>query len=180
MRVKKRLYMDQLLHAARSVHVFGGLARLGRGVVGLVAPELGLHARHELERQEGLHHVVVRAQGEAGYLVRLLPAGREHDHRVAVALADGAADLEAARAGQHDVENREAERWRAVVRHAVDRRRAVAERLHLEALCLEVDADELADLRLVVHHQHACAHASLPSCRPQGYARRTRQFLTFA
>ena len=149
-------------------------------VVRGIAPELRLHARHELERQEWLHHVVVRAQGEAGNLVRLLAAGREHDHRVAVAPADGPAGLEAARAGQHDVEDREVERRRIVVRHARDRRRSVAERLNLEALRLEVDAHELADLRLVVHHQHACAHAPLPSYRPQGYARRTQQFLTFA
>ena len=44
---------------------------------GLVEP--GIHPGGKLGRGEGLGHIVVRPRHQAGHLVHLLRAGREHD-----------------------------------------------------------------------------------------------------
>ena len=101
-----------------------------------------------------------------------------------MALADRAADLEAARAGEHDVENGEVDGRDAVVPHPRERRGAVAQALHDEALRLEVDGNELTDLPLVVHDQNALPHAPPLPAKPvtlpcQRIPARTRQRLRF-
>ena len=66
--------------------------------------------RAQLAQRERLGDVVVGAELEAEHLVRFAAArGQQQDRRVAVVAAHRAQDLEAARAGQHDVEHQQVE-----------------------------------------------------------------------
>ena len=72
------------------------------------AAEHGVHPRQQLDRAEGLGHVVVRPVLQAAHAVRFGPAGGPHDHGQGGARRpDGAEDVEAVQARQHDVEQDE-------------------------------------------------------------------------
>ena len=75
------------------------------------AAQVGLDARQQLRHLERLGDVVVGAELEADDLVDHLAARGEHDHRrLDAALAQLAADVEAAHARQHQVEQQQVER----------------------------------------------------------------------
>ena len=74
-----------------------------QGVVSLVASQLRLHPRDQLQRMKRLCDVIVRAHRKAGDLVRLPVLGGQHDDRIAVRLSNVATDRKAVAAGQHDV-----------------------------------------------------------------------------
>ena len=97
---------------------------------------------------------------EAEQLVHLGRAGCEHDHRqiARCGLAPHLAqDLEAVLAGQHEVED---ERVRARREQALETLVPVGEGCDLEARALEVVAHEVANLLLVLDHQHQAGHGS--------------------
>ena len=73
--------------------------------VELAAAELGADAAEQLADAEGLGHVVVGADLEADDLVDLGVLRRQQDDRDGAAAADVAADVEAAAARHHDVED---------------------------------------------------------------------------
>ena len=118
-------------------------------VVPFVPAQLGLHPGHQLQRQEGLGYIVVRAHGKAGNLVRLLPLGRQHDDGVVVALPDPAADVQAACPGQHDVQDSKV--W-PLLFHDVHGLGPVIAFDDLVALVLQVQGHQVRNLLLVVRH----------------------------
>jgi hypothetical protein len=77
---------------------------LPRAGLAAVAAHDRADARDQLDRREGLGDVVVGARLEAEDLVGLLPARGDHDDRHVLALAEGAADLDAVEAGQVEIE----------------------------------------------------------------------------
>ena len=85
-------------------HLEALLRRGGFGGAGAGAPQDRAHAREQLAGVEGLRHVIVGADVEAGDAVRVLAARREHDDGDVVSSADAAAHLEAVDARKHDVE----------------------------------------------------------------------------
>ena len=110
----------------------------------------GADAGDQLARVERLGDVVVGAQLEPDDRVDVLGARGQHDDRRLAATADLAAHLPAVQLGEHQVEDDE--RW--VVPLVEDERLATFARgQHLEALLLEVEADEIDDVALVVDDQ---------------------------
>jgi hypothetical protein len=79
-------------------------ARAGRRH-GALAPQYGLHARHQLARLKGLGQVVVGAQFQADHAVHHVAARGQHDDRDVAFLANLAAQREAVHLGQHDVQD---------------------------------------------------------------------------
>ena len=119
----------------------------------LGAAQHGPHARHQLARAERLGQIVVGAQLQADQPVGLLHAGGEHDDRQAVGgrvLAQGAGDVEAVQAGQHQVEHQQVGPLGA---GQAQGGRAVARRQHAKARPVQIVAHDGHDARLVVHHE---------------------------
>jgi hypothetical protein len=88
-------------------HQIAGLdARLpGRCAPQAGAAELGAYARAELDRAEGLRHVVVGARVEQHGLLLVGVTRREHEHRRRRPGADVAADLRAGHVGEPEIED---------------------------------------------------------------------------
>ena len=96
------------------------------------AAQVRLDARQQLGHLERLGDVVVGAELEADHLVDHLAARRQHDHRrLDAALAQLAADVEAAHARQHQVEEQQIE---GVARRALEP--ALAVRRAVDAVAL--------------------------------------------
>ena len=107
-------------------------------------------ARDELAGAEGLDHVVVGAELQAGHPVRLVAARGEDEDRHARVAADGADDVEAVDPRQAQVQD---EGVRPACTDERQRGRAVARRDDGEPGVLEVVADDAGDLRLVLHDE---------------------------
>ena len=158
-RLARRWEMDHLPAAPRAavpaeVHLEGPapeeLRRRGRR---LAEPaQHGADPGEELPRAEGLRQVVVRAELQAEDAVELLVLGGEEDDGQAPGAPDAAADLEAVRLRHQDVQDDEVDPAR---RDAVDGLAAVLRLDHLEAALGEGEADDLADVAVVVRHQDA-------------------------
>ena len=118
-------------------------------------PQQRPHPGDELPHAERLGQVVVGAALETDHFVRLFVPRRQHqDRHVAVhrAAAHRAAQRDAVEPGQHNVEHEQIE---ANGFRALERRRAVGRAFARVALEPEVQADELADVRLVFDDEHA-------------------------
>src|SRR5688572_6994660 len=105
----------------RELHAFSGAPHLSAAQIDDYVPELTLRAgRHlspsaseyrpdsgyEFSNGEGLGHVVIGTEFQSDYLVDLLPSRGQHDDRQRWAVGTNRlADLEAAEAGHHDVQN---------------------------------------------------------------------------
>jgi hypothetical protein len=94
--------------AGSSVTPFTSKPRAG-GRPRLVAPENGAHASHQFPRVERLGQIIVGAQIQADDAVHVVGAGRQHEHRHTALLAQLPQNLEAVHAGQHDVQDHQAE-----------------------------------------------------------------------
>jgi hypothetical protein len=118
------------------------------------AAEHRAHPGDQLARLEGLGHVVVRADLQAGHPVHeLIPRGEEDHRRSRTAGAKLPEDVEAGAAREHHVKHDEV----GVVREdGGERRLAVAGRGHLVSLAHEVRPHHLQDVRLVVDDEDAC------------------------
>ena len=129
-----------------------GAARIGSSVASAdVASELDAYACHELTRAEGLDDVVIGAQVQAHDLIRVPGAGgQEHDRYVGF-LAKLTANLEAVESRQHDVEQDERGPMTSGRRQ---RFCAVCRRHGPVSLALDVQAHEVANLRVVVNDQN--------------------------
>ncbi len=111
------------------------------------ATEDSLDARDELGGRERLREVVVGAELEPEHTVDLAVAGGEEDHRHLRRASDAPADLEPVDVGETDVEHHEPR----PVRLERPRARAPGRALQdAEPLALEVEADEIGDVGLVV------------------------------
>ena len=134
------------------------LLALGLAVVAGAAQH-GVHAREQLLDLEWLDDVVIRAHLQAGDLVLGLALGGEHDDGHFHGLAQLAADLPAVHDGQHDVEQHEV--GLDLLGH-LDGLAAVGRMRHLEPVLLQVQAQQLCDVVIVLHDEHFLAHAMLP------------------
>ncbi len=125
----------------------------------LRAPQQGADPGHELARAERLRDVVVGAELEAHDPVGLLGAGGQHDDGQRARLgrpAEGAADLQAVDAGQHEVEDDE-------VRHAGadegEGLAAVAERVGDVAGPRQVALEQFGDVAVVFDNEDVAHEA---------------------
>ena len=118
-----------------------------------------MHARKQLLDLEGLDDVVVRAHLQTGDLVLGLALGGEHDDGHFHGLAQLAADLPAVHHGQHDIEQHKV--GLDLLGH-LDGLAAVGRVRHLEAILLQVQAQQFRDVDIVLHDEHFLAHVLLP------------------
>ena len=134
----------------------------------VVAAQDGAHAGRQLARAEGLGDVVIGAELQPHHLVGLLVAGGEHDDRHARVPAQPTGDLEPVEPRQAEVQDDEIG---ALGVRPHQRLVAVACGGDGEARPLQVVADELDDLGLVIDDEDAC-HAGMvvgraaPAARP--------------
>ena len=141
--------------------------RPGRLLAGRsAAAEQGAHPGGELARAERLGHVVVRTEVEAEQHVVLLGPGGQHQHREVGLAAQDPADVEAVDAGQHHVEHEQVGLQAADL---LERRAAVVDDDDLVVLALEVEADELGLLRVVLGQHDLGTHGSYYRSGPRRY-----------
>ena len=130
----------------------------GRDLLAMGAPHDRTDARHELARAEGFGDVVVGAQLEAEHAIHLGRLRGQHDDWKTLRRLghpELAADLEAVGAGQHEVEHDER---RALLRDLREGGLARLRFAHGVAVLLEVEANELADVLLVLHDEDRAPH----------------------
>ena len=118
-----------------------------------------MDAGQQLLDLEGLDDVVIRAHLQAGDLVLDLALGGEHDDGHFHGLAQLAADLPAVHDGQHDIEQHEV--GLDLPGH-LDGLAAVGRVRDLEPVLLQVQAQQLCDVAIVLHDEHFLAHVMLP------------------
>ena len=121
------------------------------------ATQEGADAGDELLHLEGLRHVVVGAELEADDDVEGVGAGRQHQDRHPAAVPDLPADLEPVELREHHVEHDEVVGLGA---EAHERLASVGRRLDAEIRPPQPERDDLADRRVVLHHEHSLVHAS--------------------
>ena len=129
--------------------VLGG-GRAGRFLRGAAAQHR-VHAGQQFARVEGLAQVVVGADFQADDAVHVLALGREHDDRRAVVGgAQAPADRQAVLAGHHQVQYDQVGR---LAQHQPVEGLAVLGEDDFETFLRQVAAQEVADARVVIHHQ---------------------------
>ena len=115
--------------------------------LGLRAAQQRAHAREQLARAEGLGEVIVGAQLQAHYAVRLLGAAGQHQDRDAGLVAQSARDVHAVLALEAHVEDH---RVHHLASHRRGELRAVRDRRDADVVFLQVFGDESAHCRVVV------------------------------
>ena len=134
-------------------------------VLGLAADAAqdGVDPGHDLGQGEGLGHVVVAADGEAGHLVLDGVAGGEEEDRDTDAVGpQPPGDLEAVEVGQHDVEDDEVGR---VLLGGGQGQAAVDRLVDAESLVAERGGHGVDDRGLVVDDQDALAAGGFHGAR---------------
>ena len=159
MEVRESLAIFQKNAAGRAVQAEGAGFR-GRGSgVHFLAAQVGLDARHQLARAEGLGDVIVAADFETQHAVHFFGARREKHHRSARqhgGLADLAAQLEAVDVGQHDVEHDEI---RLAFLQGLQGSLGSAENLGLITVAGKVVVQQRGEFGLVLHDGDSLGHA---------------------
>ena len=128
---------------------------------GPVSAEHIAQARHEHARAEGLRHIVLGAELDAGDDVRFLALRGHHhdrDRPGVLRLLEAAADLEAVDIGQHEVEHDEI---RLLAAHHLEREAPAVDRARAHPGTLGVELDQLGDLGLVLNDQDLSLGGSL-------------------
>jgi hypothetical protein len=153
---------------AGQVEAEGAGAQQGRPVHGAGAAQDGLHAGDELQHGKGLHQVVVGPQAQALQAVDLLAAGGEQQHgHVVLAFAQEAEHLEPVQLGQHQVQHDEVRPPGRVGRQGGH---TVPGRLDGVAFVAQVVEKQLAEGRLVLHHEDVDHGVSLKDRDPKMHA----------
>ncbi|MFZ0583291.1 MAG: hypothetical protein WAN72_25850 [Candidatus Acidiferrales bacterium] len=127
-----------------------GGRRIGRGKS--ATPENRLNAGGEFARIKGLHQVVVGADFEAVDAIDIVAAGSEHDHGEARFLTDLAERFKAFQLGKHYIEDHQGE---VAGNGALEAFCAVVRDVDAEAFGLEVLAEKLAKLNVIIDHENA-------------------------
>jgi hypothetical protein len=109
------------------------------------------HAGHQLSRRERLHHVVVRPKVQADDPVTLGAARREEQDGDLRDVAQASADLEAVHARQHHIQQHDV---RLGACRQLQRGLTVGGEQGPMALALDIEAQQLPDLGVVVDQQH--------------------------
>ena len=131
-----------------------------RDLLGLGAAQQRVHARHQLRHREGLHHIVVGARREAAHALGLLAARGQDQDRQPRGLgprAEPARELDAGKARQHPIEDREIRRLFLQPRVGLV---AAHDGLDLEAFSFEVVAKKRGERFLVLNDHDPRLHAS--------------------
>ena len=130
--------------------------------LGMVAPDRSAQAGHQLPHAERLGHVVIGSGVERLDLVGLLTADRQDDDRHLGPSPQADHDLDAVDARQADVQEHDV---RTVGRGPLQG--LLARRGHVDVVApgRQVDLERLADLGLVVDHQHP-GHGRAPLASP--------------
>jgi len=128
------------------------LDRAGAGCRPGRTPEDCPDACDQGPRVEGLRDVVVGAQLQPDDGIHVVRTGGEHEDRRLAAPANLATDVEAILLRQHEVQDHEV---RVVPEVERERLVPIARGDHPEALLLEVEPEELHDVRLVVDDEDA-------------------------
>ena len=139
----------------------------GRDLLAVGAPHDRTDARHELARAEGLGDVVVGAELEAEHAIHLGRLRGQHDDRKTLRRLghpEPAADLEAVGAGQHEVEHEEG---RALLGDLREGGLAGLRFAHGVTVLLQVEADELPDVLLVLDDEDGAPHGHREILRHQ-------------
>ena len=124
------------------------------GLVGVLAHPR-TDAGDELTRFERLGDVVVRAGFQAQHHVDGVGLGREHDDRHGGFLADLLADIHAAHAREHEVQQNQV---RLVFTERGDRLEAVDDGLCFKPFSLQHDGQHLGDRGVIVHDEDFVRH----------------------
>src|SRR5581483_7994751 len=127
----------------------------------LDAAHRGTQARKQLLDAEGLRHVVVGARVERGHLLALVADDRKNDDGDAAPRAQLAADVGAASVRQDEIEND------GVGRRQCGRGERSLGRVgsvDVVARAAQARLQRAQDVRLVIHHQDATAHARTAGC----------------
>src|SRR6266853_4124978 len=139
--------------------------------VGTAPAQHGVDARQQFPRREGLGDVVIRSALEAGDLVALLGARREHDDRqlarLAVAL-ERARQLQPAHVRQHPVHQHQVG---ARIRQGGPCGAAILRLPDLETSALQTESDHFADRTLVLDDQYLFCGHGVEACRGGSYYR---------
>ena len=122
---------------------------------GAAAAQHGLDPCDDLLGIEGLYHVVIGAQLQPQNLIEGFALGGEHDDGAVAFLADLAADLPAVQLGHHDIQEDEGGLFAFEFGNGL---LAVVGHYHLEALFFEVEAQQLADIQVVIGYQDLVHH----------------------
>ncbi len=109
------------------------------------------HPGDELARIEGLRQIVVCANLEAGDLVEVVVAGRQHQDGQSVRLPDAPANLEPVEIGEHQVED---DKRRRLGGDKGQRLAAACRHTHREAVLAQVGGDERRDRLLVLDDEN--------------------------
>ena len=119
---------------------------------------MGADTGQQLLNPEGFGHVVVGACVQGFNLGALVVAHGENQHRNRGLGADGAADLDAAQAGHHQVGHNQVRRPIAEQQQAL---LGIVGGAHVKALRGERGAQHAGNLRFVVDHQNSARHIIL-------------------
>ena len=105
----------------------------------------------KLVQGEGLGHIVIRADVQAEYAIRLVGLGCEHQHRcVTHALAYSSTDLQATHTGQTEIENNQSP---GAFLSGIEPVAAIVCHYDLIAEFQEVQLQQLCDITLVLNDQ---------------------------
>ena len=119
--------------------------------------EYRTHARNDLRHFERLDDVVVRTHLQTGNAVRGLAFGRQHDDRHITLRTDLPADRPAVHHRHHHVEQQHV---RLVGLPLFDALHAVFRLKHRVAFALQIQAQQLTDVGLVLYDQYLLGHSS--------------------
>ena len=120
----------------------------------IAAAQHSANSRQQLAKVEWLDQVVVRSDFQPLDPILHVVFGGQDDHADVLIAPEGGSDRQAIELGHHDVYH---DYVRFELAYQSQRRLSVASRLHLEALVLEAQADEIDDAPLVVDDQNALA-----------------------
>ena len=138
------------------------------------AAQHGFHAGQQFAHAERFHHVIIRTQPQAVHAVRLLAArGEDDDGQRGAHLARGLQDVEAARAGQNQIQHQQVNRRARRLAHPF--RAGGAGHRVIAGKAQRID-DALANRRVVFHHEnalgvHECLAPTIAAERAAGVKR---------
>lgn len=130
-----------------------------------MAPQQGAQAGEQDGRLDGLDHVVVGAGFEAEDVVEVAFLGGEHEDRRIGDAADFAAHVQAALAGEHEVEHH---RLGAEFDEGVQGGVATVHLAYLEAVFGEVEGHQAGELLIVLDQHYLAESVAIHGCSSVG------------
>ena len=118
-----------------------------------------MDAGQNLLHLKGLGNIVVRSHFQTGNLVLQLSLGCEHDNRRLGGFPDFPAHCPAVHPGQHDVQQHQV---RLELAKLLYPHQAVSGQLTLHLLLLQIDAQQVSDILVVLHDQNLDRHKRHP------------------